>query len=128
MQTTKHFSEEITETVMAWPGVSAGVGSRGEWAYKVGGRELGHLHGDHVAHFAFPEALWGQLRAQGRVSEHPIFPGRPGWGERRISDASDVADVLALLGLNYERAVSRPGAATGSTRSATIRTPRGELS
>ena len=116
MRTTEHLSEQITETVLSWPGVSAGAGSRGEWAFKVDGRELGHLHGDHVAHFAFPKDLWGRLHAEGRVSEHPIFPGQPGWGERRITDEDDVADVLALLGLNYERAVSRTGAAAGSTR------------
>lgn len=107
MQPTKQFSEEITETVLSWPGVSAGEGSRGEWAFKVGGRELGHLHGDHVAHFAFPKHLWGRLHAEGRVTEHPIFPGKPGWAARRIDDADDVADVLALLGLNYARAVSQ---------------------
>lgn len=128
MQITDSFSEEITETVLAWPGVSAGVGSRGEWAFRVGRRELGHLHGDHIAHFAFPKDLWGQLHAEGRVSDHPIFPGQPGWAQRRITDTDDVADVLALLGLNYERAISRSGAAAESTHDATIRTPRGDLS
>ncbi len=66
--------------------------------------------------------------SEGRVSEHPIFPGKPGWSERRIADADDVADVLALLGLNYERAVSRRGAAAGSMPDATTRTRRGHIS
>jgi hypothetical protein len=46
-------------------------------------------------------------------NKRPIFPGKPGWAARRIDDADGVADVLALLGLNYERAVSRPGGAAG---------------
>ena len=107
MQTTPRFSEAITDAVRSWPGVSAGLGERGEWAFTVGRRELGHLHGDHVAHFAFPKELWGRLRAEGRVTEHPIFPGKPGWAARRIDDGDDVIDVLALLRLNYERAASR---------------------
>jgi Luciferase len=36
----------------------------GEFAFKVGGREIGHLHGDHSAHFGFRKGLWtrGDLR------------------------------------------------------------------
>lgn len=107
MPMTTPFSEEITETVLSWPGVGAGVGSRGEWAFKVGGRELGHLHGNHVAHFPFPKDLWARLHAEGRITEHPVFPGTAGWAARRIDEADDVADVLALLRLNFDRAVSR---------------------
>jgi hypothetical protein len=46
-------SERITEEVTSWPGVVAGPGSRGEFSFKVGSREIGHLHGDHAAHFGF---------------------------------------------------------------------------
>ncbi len=48
-------SEIITATVTAWPGVEAGHGERGEFGFRVGRREIGHLHGDRVAHFAFPK-------------------------------------------------------------------------
>jgi hypothetical protein len=53
MSTTLTPSKQITETVTSWPGVEAGPGTRGEFAFKVGGREIGHLHGEHAAHFAF---------------------------------------------------------------------------
>ena len=33
-------SERITEEVTSWPGVTAGPGRRGEFAFKVGGREI----------------------------------------------------------------------------------------
>jgi Family of unknown function (DUF5519) len=36
-------SERIVEQVTSWPGVEAGPGRRGELAFKVGGREIGHL-------------------------------------------------------------------------------------
>ena len=42
-------SRQITDEVLSWPGVSAGPGRRGEFAFKVGRREIGHLHGDHAA-------------------------------------------------------------------------------
>jgi len=49
-------SKRITEQVTTWPGIRAGPGRRGELAFKVKGREIGHLHGERAAHFAFPKA------------------------------------------------------------------------
>jgi hypothetical protein len=99
----------ITETVTAWAGVEAGVGSRGEWSFTVGRREIGHLHGDHVLHIGFPKAVWQELYDAGRIDYHPVFPGRPGFGSRRIDSAEDVEDVVALLKLNYQRVLARHG-------------------
>src|SRR4029450_13370075 len=102
-------SERITEEVTSWPGVLTGPGRRGEFAFNVGSREIGHLHGDHAAHFGFPKALWRELFQQGRIDYHPVFPGRPGFGARRIETDDDVEDVIALMRLNYERVVERHG-------------------
>jgi hypothetical protein len=102
-------SRRITEEVTSWPGVKAGLGSRGEFGFRVGGREIGHLHGDHAAHFGFPKKVWAELFEQGRIDYHPVFPGRPGFGSRRIETAADVDDVIALMRLNYERVVGRHG-------------------
>jgi Family of unknown function (DUF5519) len=104
-------NERITEEVTSWPGVEeAGPGRRGEFAFRVGGREIGHLHGDHAAHFAFPKPVWRELRKQGRISPHPVFPDREGPAAREIANDADIRDVIELLRLNYERAV-RPGGA-----------------
>jgi hypothetical protein len=100
---------QITAEVTSWPGVEAGPGERGEFAFKLGRRELGHLHGDHVAHFGFPKPVWAGLYEQGRIDYHPVFPGKPGFAARRIQDQNDVRDVIALLRLNYDRLVARHG-------------------
>jgi len=100
-------SEIITREVTSWPGVEAGPGRRGEFGFRVGRREIGHLHGDRSAHFGFPKAVWEELYAQGRVSYHPVFPDKKGWAARRIESDDDVRDVIALLRLNYDRAVTR---------------------
>ena len=96
-------SERITSEVTSWPGVEAGPGRRGEFAFKVGRREIGHLHGDRSAHFFFPKDVWEQLRADGRIVEHPVFPGKEGPAARRIAGDADVDDVIALMRLNYDR-------------------------
>jgi hypothetical protein len=102
-------SELITAEVTSWPGVNATWGGRGELSFRVGRREIGHLHGDYTAHFGFPKQVWTRLFEQGRIGYHPVFPGRPGFGARRLETAEDVADVIALLRLNYERVVERHG-------------------
>jgi hypothetical protein len=100
-------SEIITSAVTSWPGVEAGLGRRGEFGFRVGRREIGHLHGDRAAHFGFPKAVWEELYAEGRVTYHPVFPDKKGWAARRIESDDDVRDVIALLRLNYDRAVAR---------------------
>ena len=112
MSTRQRASERITDQVTSWPGVTAGPGRRGEFAFKVGGREIGHLHGDHAAHFGFPKEVWGFLFEQGRIDYHPVFPGRPGFGARRIESEDDVNGVIELMRLNYERVVARHGLPT----------------
>jgi hypothetical protein len=96
-------SERIAEEVESWPGVESGQGKRGEFAFKVGGREIGHLHGDRSAHFFFAKETWAELIAAGRIGPHPVFPDREGPAARRIDDDDDVRDVIALMRLNYER-------------------------
>jgi hypothetical protein len=96
-------SQQITEEVTSWPGVEAGPGRRGEFAFKVGRREIGHLHGDRAAHFSFPKQVWAELFEQDRIVYHPVFPDKQGPAARRIEDEADVRDVIELLRLNYDR-------------------------
>jgi hypothetical protein len=109
MATAQTASERITEEVTSWPGVEAGPGTRGEFGFRVGRRELGHLHGDYAAHFSFPKPVWAELKAQGRITYHPVFPGREGMAARAIRDETDVRDVIALMRMNYDRIVDRHG-------------------
>jgi len=103
-------SEEIIKEVGAWPGVSVGPGDRGaSVAFRVGRREIGHLHGDRSAHFSFPKDVWEELRRQEQIGPHPVFPDRRGPAARGIGNDADVREVIELLRLNYERVVARHG-------------------
>jgi hypothetical protein len=105
-------SIQITDEVTSWTGVEAGYGTRGEYAFRLGRREIGHIHGDRVAHFSFPKPVWRGLMAAGRIEHHPVFPDAEGWAQRRITSQDDVDDVIALLRLNYERQTARHGSLT----------------
>lgn len=107
MSDNQSASRRITDRVMSWEGVTSGPGSRGEFAFKVDGREIGHLHGDTVAHFFFSKPLWQELRKAGRISYHPVFPDKEGPAARRILTDEDVEDVIRLMRLNYDAVIDR---------------------
>lgn len=97
------FSEQITAEVTTWPGVEAGMGERGEWGFSVAGKQIGHLHGDRVAHFGFPRDVGTALREAGRVTPHPVNRHSPKLAARELHSDEDVHDVIELMRLNYER-------------------------
>jgi len=109
MSTLRTASDRITAEVTSWPGVEAGPGRRGEFAFRVGRREIGHLHGDRSAHFFFPRDIWLELRREGRIVEHPVFPGREGPAARRIESEDDVREVIELMRLGYDHLVAGDG-------------------
>ena len=110
MTGTRTAHDVITDVVATWRGTEASTGRRGEWSFTVGSKEIGHLHGSHAAHFAFPKGVWQELKEQGRIEDHPVFPGRDGLASRRIENEDDVLDVIELLRLNYDRIVEREAA------------------
>lgn len=99
-------SERIKDEVTSWAGVEAGGGERGEFAFKVDGEEIGHLHGDRVAHFGFPREVGKELREAGRVGPHPVNRHSTKLAARQIETEPDVLDVIELMRLNYDRAVA----------------------
>ena len=109
MTTTQTASERITAEVTSWPGVEAGPGSRGEFGFRVGSHEIGHLHGDRSAHFGFPRDVGAELREQGRVGPHPVNRHSTKLAARLIENEADVDDVIALMRLNYDRVAALEG-------------------
>jgi hypothetical protein len=103
MTDAQPYGQQITDEVRSWPGIEAGLGRRGEFAFRFNGREIGHLHGDRSAHFSFPPEVWRTLMDEGRIAEHPVFPGRVGPASRQLRSDEDVRDVIAMMRLNYER-------------------------
>ncbi|MCC5940564.1 MAG: DUF5519 family protein [Balneolaceae bacterium] len=100
MNKQKTASKQITDEVTSWVGVSAGQEKRDEFSFKVEGREIGHLHGDRVAHFYFPREVGVKLREKGRVGPHPVNLDSPKLALLTIRDQSDVEEVITLMRSN----------------------------
>jgi hypothetical protein len=63
----------------------------------------------------FSGELSTELKAEGRVVDHPVFPGKPGPAARRIEGEDDVREVIELMRLNYDRIVERYGVPEGAS-------------
>jgi hypothetical protein len=92
----------IVREVLTWPGVSIGQHRFGGVEIRVGRRELGHLHGDALADLPFPVRVREELVATGWAEPHHVVP-ESGWVSYRIHDEADVARVIALFRMSYER-------------------------
>jgi len=102
----------IIETELrSWDGVTVTPHRFGGREFRVGRRELGHIHGDSLLDLPFPVAVRDQLIAEGRASRHHVLPDT-GWVSFRIQTADDVTRAIDLLRLNYERPWVTPRAAT----------------
>ena len=120
--TNRTASERITDEVGAWPGVEVDTGELGEVAFSLGGREIGHVHGDHAAHFSFPRPVWDELRAEGRIEATATTP----W----IGFKDDV--VIRVVGAGTEtrvdlRSKSRVGRGDAGMNAKRIRAFRDRL-
>ena len=104
--TTRTASSVITEEVSSWPEVEIGPGRFGAVQFRVGRREIGHLHGDRLADFPFPRALRDELVAAGTVVPHRPLPDS-GWASRHIESEEDVRAVIDLLRMQYDRAMAK---------------------
>ncbi len=93
----------ITEAVRAFDGVTVEAHAGGEFvAFKVGRREIGHLHGDRMADLPFPVRIREELVSCGRASLHYLHPDT-GWVSYYLRGRDDVAPVVDLFRYNFER-------------------------
>jgi len=95
-------AERIAETIAGWPDVTVTTHGPRFVEFRVGRRELGHLHGNHLADVAFPVRIREQLVAARKAMLHHQHP-ESGWVSVPIRGEDDVAHIIELFRLNYER-------------------------
>ena len=92
----------IADEVTSWEGVTAGPHRLGGIEFRLGRRELGHLHGHRLADLPYPKRVAAMLVETGRAEPHRFARG--GWVSKPIRGTEDVAEVIELFRLSYERA------------------------
>lgn len=94
----------ITQTLTLWEGVSTAPHRFGGVEYRLGTRELGHIHGDHLVDIPFPRKVRDEIVNAGFAEPHHILPGT-GWVSFYLREEEDVQKAIALLRRSYEIAL-----------------------
>ena len=98
-------TEAVRREMLAHPDVTEGPHRFGGIVFRVGGQEIGHLHGEHTADLPFPPHVRDELVASGRVStDH--HGSDSAFVSRRVDTPDDVAEVVELFRLSYEHAAA----------------------
>jgi hypothetical protein len=105
--------ETVRAAVESWEGVSTRDHRFGGIEFRLGRRELGHLHST-FADLPFPRRVRDELIAAGRARPHHVLP-ESGWVTAPMRTASEVANVIELFHENYARQGKqwRPANTTG---------------
>lgn len=94
--------ETVRAAVASWEGVTTHQHRFGGVEFRLGRRELGHLH-PRFADLPFPRRIRDELVASGQAKPHHVLPDS-GWVTVPMRTSSEVAHVIALFRQNYERA------------------------
>ena len=95
--------QRIVREISTWPDVTVAPHRFGGVEFRVGRRELGHLHGSRWADLPFPIRVRDELIAAGKAERHHVLP-ETGWITVRIRNVDDVEQVIDLFRMNYDRA------------------------
>ncbi len=94
---------KIHESVLTWPGVTSRQHRFGGIEYRLGTRELGHVHGDNLVDIPFPRKVRDEIVNAGRAEPHHILP-RSGWVSFYLNTSADVDKAIELLRQSFELA------------------------
>jgi hypothetical protein len=95
-------NQAVSTEVASWEGVTIHEHRFGGIEFRVGRRELGHLHAS-FADLPFPRRIRDELVAEGRARPHHVLPNS-GWVTVPMRTASEAASVIELFRRNYQRA------------------------
>jgi Family of unknown function (DUF5519) len=99
---TVDFGAVVAGVVRQWEGVEVSPHRFGGVEFRVGMREIGHVHVGGVADLLVSVRMRRDLVAAGRAQAHHTLP-HSGWISFRLRSEHDVPAAVALFRLNYDR-------------------------
>jgi hypothetical protein len=107
-------SQQIQNALLAWEGVEAAPHRFGGIEFRIGSREIGHVHGDWLVDIPFPTKVRDEIVSAGLAEPHHILP-ETGWVSLHLRKAEDVQTALDLLKRSYDIAAKQKGLKTKDT-------------
>lgn len=102
----KGAQQTITAAVTQWEGIEAHPHRFGGTEYRIGKREVGHIHGDTMIDIPFPTKMRHELVEAGRAEPHHILPDS-GWISFYLRHPDDVQRAIDLFRLSYDLAMKQ---------------------
>lgn len=96
-------ADRILTAVTGWEGVSVSPHRFGGTEFRLGRREIGHVHGNRLVDIPFPSRVRDALVEAGEAAPHHLLPDT-GWVSIYLHEPADVERAIALLYRSYELA------------------------
>ncbi len=93
----------IRTELETWEGISAHPHRFGGTEFRLGSREIGHLHGDSIVDIPFPTRVRNAVLEAGLARAHHVLP-ESGWVTVPLDGESGVMNAINLLRRSYELA------------------------
>jgi hypothetical protein len=98
--------EQITQAILTWEGVTASPHRFGGTEFRLGRREIGHIHGDTLVDIPFPRKVRDEIIAAGRAEPHHVLP-ESGWVSFYLRQPADVERAIDLFRQSFELALKQ---------------------
>lgn len=99
---TPDYGARLAELLKHWSDMDVLPHRYGGVEFRVGKREIGHVHLSGVADLLVSVRLRRDLVAAGRAQAHHTLP-HSGWVSFRIRNEHDIPAAVELFRLNYDR-------------------------
>lgn len=104
--------QRIREVVAEWHDVTEGPHRFGGVEFRLGKREIGHIHGDGLVDIPFPKRLRDEVISAGEAEPHHILPNTA-WVSVFLRADEDVERAVRLLQRSFSLAVAHRGRSAG---------------
>jgi hypothetical protein len=104
--TIRGASKQIIDTLLKWDGMEAHPHRFGGTEFRIGKREIGHIHGDSLVDIPFPKKVRDEIVAVGKAQPHHILPDS-GWVSFYLKQDEDVGRAIQLLHRSYKLALKQ---------------------
>ena len=104
--TIRGASKQIVDTLLTWNGMEAHPHRFGGTEFRIGRREIGHIHGDALVDIPFPKKVRDEIVAAREAEPHHILP-ETGWVSFYLRDEGDIERAIVLLKRSYDLALKQ---------------------
>lgn len=99
-------SKQIADILLTWEGIESHPHRFGGMEFRIGKREVGHIHGDSLVDIPFPKKIRDEIVAVGEASPHHVLP-ESGWVSFYLKEGGDIKRAIDLLKRSYEIALKQ---------------------